>query len=119
MSSAHPSGRATWRLTGPDGVEEEVQVAGRFTGNTAQALRKATLAGLGIALLPPAMAGLDIRAGLLVPVLPQYQHTSQGLSVLYPSRRQLPLAVSAFIGLVIEKLSAVETLPELLRSLRR
>ena len=119
MTSAHPSGRTTWRLAGPDGVEEEVQVAGRFSGNTAQALRKATLAGLGIALLPPAMATLDVQAGRLVPVLPQYQRTSQGLSVLYPSRRHLPLAVSAFIGLVIGKLSEVEALPEALRSGRR
>lgn len=112
VTSAHPSGRVTWRLDGPDGVEEEVQVAGRFSGNTAQALRKATLAGLGIALLPPAMARLDVQAGLLVPVLPQYQHTSSGLNVVYPSRRYLPPAVSAFIGLVLEKLSAVESLPE-------
>lgn len=111
VTSSHPSGRTTWRLTGPGNVEEEVQVTGRFTGNTAQALRKATLAGLGIALLPPTMARLDVRAGLLVPVLPEYQRTSQGLSVLYPSRRHLPIAVSAFIGLVTEKLSAAEALP--------
>lgn len=115
VTSAHPSGRTTWRLTGPDGVEEEVQVAGRFSGNTAQSLRKATVAGLGIALLPPTMARLDVQAGLLVPVLPEYQRTSHGLSVLYPSRRHLPLAVSAFIGLVMEKLSEVEALPEMHR----
>lgn len=113
--SAHPSGRTTWRLTGPNG-EEEVQVTGRFSGNTALALRKAALAGLGIALLPPAMARIDVQDGLLVPVLPQYQRRSPGLSVLYPSRRHLPLAVSAFIGLVLEKLSVVEALPEVLRS---
>jgi DNA-binding transcriptional LysR family regulator len=116
VTTAHPSGRSTWRLAGPDGVEEEVQVAGRFSGNTAQALRKATVAGLGIALLPPAMATLDLQAGRLLRVLPQYQRTGQGLSVLYPSRRQLPLAVSAFIGLVTEKLRAVDALPEVLRA---
>jgi DNA-binding transcriptional LysR family regulator len=116
VTSAHPSGRTTWRLAGADGAVEEVQVAGRFSGNTAQALRKAAVAGLGIALLPPPMARLDVQAGLLVPVLPHYQRTGQGLSVLYPSRRQLPLAVSAFIGLVLEKLSTVEGLPEALRS---
>ncbi|EJL89866.1 transcriptional regulator [Polaromonas sp. CF318] len=119
VTSPHPSGRTTWRLAGPGGVEEEVQVAGRFSGNTAQALRKATLAGLGIALLPPAMARLDVQAGRLVPVLPQYQRTSHGLSVLYPSRRQLPLAVSAFIALVVDKLSEVEALPEVLKPERR
>ena len=115
VTAAHPSGRATWRVTGPDGAEEEVQVTGRFSGNTAQALRKAALAGLGIALLPPSMGRLDVEAGRLVPVLPQYQRTGQGLSVLYPSRRHLPLAVSAFVGLVMEKLSTMEALPEVLR----
>jgi DNA-binding transcriptional LysR family regulator len=119
VTAAHPSGRATWRVTGPNGAEEEVQVTGRFSGNTAQALRKAALAGLGIALLPPSMGRLDVEAGRLVPVLPQYQRTGQGLSVLYPSRRHLPLAVSAFIGLVMEKLSAVEALPDVFLPGRR
>lgn len=116
VTSPHLSGRTLWRLAGPGGAEEEVQVTGRFSGNTAQALRKAALAGLGIALLPPTMARLDLEAGRLVPVLPQYQRTGQGLSVLYPSRKHLPLAVSAFIGMVMEKLSAVEALPEMLRT---
>jgi DNA-binding transcriptional LysR family regulator len=113
LTSSHPSGRATWHLAGPDGVEEEVQVAGRFTGNTARTLHKAAVAGLGIALLPPNMARLDIQAGLLVPVLPQYQRTSGGMIVLYPSRRHLPTAVSAFIAMVVEKVSAMEAPPEL------
>jgi DNA-binding transcriptional LysR family regulator len=110
IAFAHPSGRATWRLTGPDGVEEEVQVAGRFSGNTAQALRKATLAGLGIGLLPPTMTRLDLQAGRLVPVLPQYQRTGYALNVLYASRRQLASAVSAFIELVMERLGAADPL---------
>ncbi|MDQ0015113.1 DNA-binding transcriptional LysR family regulator [Variovorax boronicumulans] len=116
VTAAHPSGRATWRLVGPDGTEEEVQVTGRFSGNTAQALRRAAVAGLGIALLPPSMGRLDVEAGRLVPVLPQYQRTGQGLTVLYPSRKHLPLAVSAFIGMVMEKLNTVETLPDAFRS---
>lgn len=112
----HPSGRATWRLTAPGGAEEEVQVTGRFSGNTAQALRRAAVAGLGIALLPPAMGRIDVAAGRLVPVLPQYQRTGQGLTVLYPSRRHLPLAVSAFIAMVTQRLSTAETLPEAFRA---
>lgn len=111
MGFTHPSGRIIWRLTGPDGVDEEVQVGGRFSGNTAQALRKATLAGLGIALLPPTMTRRDLREGLLVRVLPQYHRDRYALHVVYPSRRHLPLAVSAFIELVMEKLSDVNELP--------
>lgn len=105
--STHPGGHATWRLIGPKG-EEEIQVTGRFSGNTAQSLRKAAVAGLGIALLPPLMAKLELDAGVLVPVLPQYQPNGYGLNVLYPSRRQLPPAVSAFIGLVIRKMNAAD-----------
>ena len=106
---AHPGGHATWRLTGPGGVEEEVQVAARFSGNTAQALRRAAVAGMGIALLPHTLVSSDLKAGRLVQVLPDYRSTGSGLNVLYPSRRHLPLAVAAFIDLVIEKLASLET----------
>jgi DNA-binding transcriptional LysR family regulator len=61
---------------------------------------------LGIALLPPTLVNFDLQAGRLVPVLPQYHRTGYGLHVLYPSRQHLPLAVSAFIELVMEKLKA-------------
>ncbi len=108
---SHPSGKATWRVTGPDGAPAEVQVAGRFSGNTAQALRKAALAGLGIALLPSTLTQRDLRAGLLVPVLPQYHRQGHGVHMVYPSRRYLPLAVSAFMELVISKMGAMQELP--------
>lgn len=116
VSFAHPAGHATWRLAGPDGMDQEIQISARFSGNTAQALRKATVAGLGIALLPHAIARFDLLAGLLVPVLPQYQRRGYGLNALYPSRRHLPLAVSAFIDLVVEKLGALEASTALLQS---
>ena len=107
----HPSGKATWRVTGPDGAPAEVQVSGRFSGNTAQALRKAALAGLGIALLPSTLTQRDLRAGLLVPVLTGYHQVGHGVHMVYPSRRYLPLAVSAFMDLVIDKMGAVQELP--------
>ncbi len=107
----HPSGKATWRVTGPDGAPAEVQVSGRFSGNTAQALRKAALAGLGIALLPSTLTQRDLRAGLLVPVLAQYHRQGHGVHMVYPSRRYLPLAVSAFIELVVSKMGAMQELP--------
>jgi DNA-binding transcriptional LysR family regulator len=92
-------------MAGPSGEYEDVKVAPRVSGNTAQSLRRATVAGLGIALLPNRIARLDLQAGRLVPVLPQYHCPGYGLNVLYPSRRHLPHAVSAFIDVVVEKLS--------------
>jgi DNA-binding transcriptional LysR family regulator len=108
---AHPSGRATWGLSGHDGTDAEVQVAGRLSGNTVQVLRKAALAGLGIALLPSTMTRRELRAGLLVPVLPQYHRKGHGVHLVYASRRHLPSAVSAFIDLVADKLGDVQALP--------
>ncbi|HSX63113.1 MAG TPA: LysR family transcriptional regulator [Pseudoxanthomonas sp.] len=106
VAFSHPSGYTPWRLLNRDGIEEEIQIAARVSGNTAQALRRAAVAGLGITLLPHAIVRQDLQAGRLLPVLPQYQRRGYGLHVLYPSRRHLPLAVSAFIDFVVEKLSA-------------
>lgn len=111
--ASHAGSNSAWRLVGPDGAVHEVpHTTGRFGANTAQALRRAAVAGLGIALLPAGMSRLDVQAGVLVPVLPHYQRKGQGLTVLYPSRRHLPLAVSAFIALVVDKLSELEKTPE-------
>ncbi len=111
LTFAHPSGRATWRLSGPDGTDVEVQVAGRLCGNTVQVLRKAALAGMGIALLPATMTRRELRAGLLVPVLPHLHRMGHGVHLVYASRRHLPSAVSAFIELVADKLGDFADLP--------
>ena len=81
-----------------------------------QTLRKAAVAGLGIALLTSGMTRPAVHADLLVPVLAPYRRTGQGLSVLYPGRRQLPLAVSMFIDFVAEKPSDLEALPDAFRA---
>jgi DNA-binding transcriptional LysR family regulator len=89
VTSSSPRNRANWRLRDPDGVEKEVVVSCRFTANTAQALHRATLNGLGIALLP-VMVVVDVTPGRLVPVLPRYRRSDPGVIVVYPSRRHLP-----------------------------
>jgi DNA-binding transcriptional LysR family regulator len=113
---AHAGGYVKWRLKGPDGVEEEVRVQARMSANTAISLRKATAAGLGIALLPSTFARMDLRAGLLAPVLPNYTCEGHGLNVLYPSRRHLPMAVSAFIDLVMENIVEIGASPAVVES---
>jgi len=102
---------AIWRLQGPDGAEEEVRVRGRFTSNVQVALREAACAGLGIVALPTILTAAEVAAGRLVPVLPGYMRAGRGLSVVYPSRQQRPLAVSAFVDMAVEKLSLREWTP--------
>lgn len=101
----------TWRLQGPDDAEIDVKVRGRFVSNSQVAQHLAACAGLGIAALPSVLTEADVASGKLVPVLPQYQRTGRGLSVLYTSRQQLPQAVSAFADMAVDKLGLLEWRP--------
>jgi DNA-binding transcriptional LysR family regulator len=102
---------STWRLQGPDGVEEDVRVRGRFISNVQGVLLKAACAGLGIAALPSILTASDVAAGRLVPVLPQYMRAGRGLSVIYASRQYVPQAVSTFVDMAMEKLSQQDWAP--------
>jgi DNA-binding transcriptional LysR family regulator len=98
-----PSGRTVWRLDGPGGPAE-VEVTGRFRANTIQVLLEATLAGLGISLLPAVMTSSLVRAGDLTEVLPGHGVDGLATHLCYLSRRQLPRAVSAFIEFTMTKM---------------
>jgi DNA-binding transcriptional LysR family regulator len=102
---------SSWRLQGPDGVEQDVRVRGRFISNMQDVLRKAACAGLGIAALPSILVASDVAAGRLVPVLPQYRRAGRGLSVIYASRHHIPHAVSAFVEMAMEKLAQQDWAP--------
>ncbi len=101
--SPQAHGRAVWHLDGPDGPEE-VHVNGRFHANSALALLKASLTGLGIGLLPEVMTADYIRTGQLREVLPGRGVDGLELYLVYLSRRQLPRAVSAFIEFAMSKM---------------
>ncbi|MDB5776271.1 MAG: LysR family transcriptional regulator [Herbaspirillum sp.] len=103
----HLSDHAGWRLDGPDGAVE-VQVSGKFSVNTAQTKLKACRAGLGIALLPAILVAPDIRAGHLIHVLPEFKLAGQGIHLVYLNRRHLPLAVSAFIEFIMQRVADLE-----------
>ncbi|MCX7080449.1 MAG: LysR family transcriptional regulator [Pseudomonas sp.] len=94
---------APWHLDGPQGPVH-VEVTGRFCANTAQAQLKASLAGLGICLLPMAILRESLHTGRMIQVLPDHGRFSNGLYIVYPSRRQVPRAVSAFVEQIVRHL---------------
>ena len=96
ITFARASARASWTLEGPDGAVD-VRVGGRYSASTVQALLGAAIAGLGIALLPRAMTSAAIDAGRLVEVLPACGLNSQGVHLVYLSRRHMPRAMTAFV----------------------
>lgn len=98
--------RVTWTLQGPGGAED-VEVAGRFSANSARILMKGCLSGLGVALLPAVMVSADLRAGRLIHVLPGYRRDGADLNVILPSRLHIPTAVSAFVEFAMLKLQSI------------
>jgi len=70
---------------------------GRLRMNSAEAIRQAVLAGLGIALLPSFLVEEDLAAGLLVRLFPELGTRTVRILCLYPSRRLVDPRVRTFI----------------------
>jgi DNA-binding transcriptional LysR family regulator len=85
-----------WRFEGPKGPAT-AKVRGSFFSNTALALRKAALAGLGIALVPNYVVRDDLESGDLVSVLPRYRVAPRPLIAVYPQAPVTPRKVQAFV----------------------
>jgi DNA-binding transcriptional LysR family regulator len=78
-----------WWFSSPDG-DLSISVAGRFRANNAAAVHRAALDGLGIALLSHLVAEEDIREGRLISLLADFPPLRFPISIVYPSRRNLP-----------------------------
>jgi DNA-binding transcriptional LysR family regulator len=85
-----------WRLKGPRGVIS-IKAEGPFLSNSALVLRRATLAGQGIAMLPQYAIAHDLAAGALLPVLSQYKAQERPIIVLYPQASLVPKKVRLFV----------------------
>jgi DNA-binding transcriptional LysR family regulator len=90
-----------WWFSSPEG-ELSVPVHGRFRANNAVAVRRAALDGLGVAQLSHLMVEDDLRAGRLQALLPDFPPLRVPLSVVYPSRRNLPPRTRAVIEFLAE-----------------
>jgi DNA-binding transcriptional LysR family regulator len=88
----------TWRLDGPrPHGRSDVQVRGRVAVDSARAALRGALIGLGIALLPVALARDELEDGRLQQVLTRYGVEGGGLYLVYPSNRHPSAALRAFV----------------------
>jgi DNA-binding transcriptional LysR family regulator len=101
----------TWWFSSPEG-EMSVSVHGRFRANNAEAVRLAALEGLGIALLSHLTAQEDIRQGRLQSLMPDFPPLRFPLSVVYPSRRNLPARTRFVIDFLTEAICADPAMAE-------
>jgi DNA-binding transcriptional LysR family regulator len=104
--SALPNDRL-WRFEGQRG-SVTVKVSGTFSSNSALALRKAAMAGLGAALLPRYVVADDIASGNLAPLFPRYRVAARPLIAVYPRAPETPLKVKAFIAFLTEWINSRE-----------
>ncbi len=81
----------------------EVPVLPRLELNDGWALRIAALEGAGICQLPTFIVGDMLRAGSLVPVLPDWDAGSVPLHAVYPDNRLIAERVRAFVTFVARK----------------
>jgi DNA-binding transcriptional LysR family regulator len=98
------SGRV-WSFS--DGLRDlTVPVAPRLVADSAVAVHRATVAGMGLAVLSHILALPDMAVGRLVPLMPEFPPTRLPINVVYPSRRNLPLRVRTALELLIDLVRA-------------
>ncbi|VWB19513.1 LysR family transcriptional regulator [Burkholderia lata] len=81
---------------------QAVEIAGAVRVNDLDAIYDATLAHMGISVIPEWRAAEDIRAGRLKVLMPDYYATPQPVNILYPQTRFLSQRARVFIDFVVE-----------------
>jgi DNA-binding transcriptional LysR family regulator len=89
-----------WRFRGPDGPIT-VRIDPVLSANNGDVLCQMAVAGLGIMLAPSFIAGDDLRAGRLVPLLADWTDADTGIFAVYPHSRHLSPKVRAFVDFLV------------------
>lgn len=91
-----------WRFIGPDG-EISVPVSGNLRINDNEALWRAVLGGVGVALLPTFLIGGDLQRAALQAALTDYTALERSVYAVYLPSRNLSPKVRAFIDFLIAR----------------
>ena len=86
-----------WQIDGPDGPHQ-LRLKSSIKSNSAELIREAMLAGLGIGLRGIWEVGEELKNGELQVILPQYTGSkNMSIFAVYPSRDFVPSKVGVFI----------------------
>ncbi|MCK1389993.1 LysR family transcriptional regulator [Bradyrhizobium sp. 1] len=96
-------GRTTWSFT-RNGAETSVDVHGRITTDSGSGVFASVLAGLGIAMTSPVMAGREIESGALVPLLKSYKLAPVDVYAVFPAGPRPSTKVRALVDFLAEEL---------------
>lgn len=103
ISTQTVEGRTTWTLM-EDARQRRVTFAPRLYVSEFSAAHRATVAGLGIALLPEVLCVDDLKKRRLVRVLESYEGEAGRLSLLYRAHRSLTAAVRSCVEYLVAEL---------------
>lgn len=87
-----------WRLTAPSGQAQSVPVKGPLRSNNLSAVLAATMAGMGLAIVPWYVAREALAAAAVLRVMPDHGLAAQEMHAVYPSPKLVPQKVSQFIA---------------------
>jgi DNA-binding transcriptional LysR family regulator len=97
LTYAYAPSPRVWRFTDAKGDVHEIRVAGNLHANSGDALRAAAVQGMGVIYEPDFLLDAALRAGQLVPLLPEFPGAGGDIWAVYPSRRHLSLKVRLFV----------------------
>ncbi len=106
--SAWHAAQSRWMLEGPDGPMS-VAVDGRLKTDSADALRRAALSGLGIAMLPSMLIRDDIREQRLIEILPDFAAPERSMTLLYLRETRKSPKLRSFTEFVVDRFGAETT----------
>lgn len=93
----------SWSYPDKDGTTITFAISPRARCNDAEMEKMLVIAGQGITRLPGIMCDDEIRQGLLVRILAEYEPPSAGVHLVYPNRDHLPRKTRAMADFLIEK----------------
>lgn len=99
-------GKPIWRFLDPGGNLTEVPVTGTLMSDNGHALLVASLAGVGLALVPDWSVTRELAEGRLVRLLPDYKVShvefENGVYAVYQQNRHLPAKVRLFVDFLVD-----------------
>jgi DNA-binding transcriptional LysR family regulator len=94
---ASSGGLYAWELQ-HDGQPFEAKVRGQAVFTSTYAILNAALSGVGLAFLPESLAGVHVREGRLISVMPESCPPFPGLYAYYTSRRNISRAMTVVMN---------------------